>query len=105
MSYITHGNENSLPMRVKSQCALLRANIDEFVKSKKSPGGIPITALEHFPGQQTLQSTRALTKSNQSMIDNDEGDIQLQFFRTLLREVEAQPCSPSPSNPQAMQQD
>ena len=105
MSYITQSNENSLPMRVKSQCALLRANVDEFVKNKKTPGGIPITTLEHFPDQQSLQSTRALAKSSQSMIEYDEGDIQLQFFRTLLSEVEAQPCSPPPSNPQAMQQD
>jgi hypothetical protein len=105
MSYITHGNENSLPMRVKSQCALLRANIDEFEKSKKAPGGIEVTALEHFPDQQTLPSNRALIKSRQTMIDHDEQEIQLQFYRTLLTEVEAQPCSESPNNPQAMQQD
>ena len=35
MAYISNGNDDSLPMRVKSQCILLRASIDEFEKIKK----------------------------------------------------------------------
>ena len=99
MGYMTHGNENSLPMRVKSQCALLRANIDEFEKSKRTPGNAaPAPSIDRFPAQ----SNRAVT--NKSMI-SDERDVQLQFYRSLVAEVDSDPRSASPANPQAMQQD
>jgi hypothetical protein len=105
MAYISNGNDDSLPMRVKSQCVLLRANIDEFEKSKKTIG---ITN-DRFPDENTL---KALDSTRPSMITTttkdlsiNEREAQLKFYQTIVDELEFNQCSISTQNPNAMQQD
>ena len=104
MAYISNGNDDSLPMRVKSQCVLLRANIDEFEKSKKTIG----TTNDRFPDENTL---KALDSTRPSMITTrkdlliNEREAQLKFYQTIVDELEFDQCSISTQNPNAMQQD
>jgi hypothetical protein len=105
MAYISNGNDDSVSMRVKSQCVLLRASIDEFEKSKKT-----IRTTNHrFPDENTLKvldSTRPsmITITRKDLITN-ERDAQLKFYQTIVNELEFHQCSTSTQNPNAMQQD
>jgi hypothetical protein len=101
MAYITNGNDDSLPVRVKSQCLLLRANIDEFEKSKKTLD----TTNNRFPDEnilKVLDSTRSTARQDFSGSDRD---AQLKFYQTIVNELEFQQCSISTHHPTAMQQD
>jgi hypothetical protein len=105
MAYISNGNGDSVPMRVKSQCALLRASIDEFEKSKKIIG----TTNDRFPDENTLKildATRPsmITTTAKDSIVN-ERDAQLKFYQTIVNELEFHQCSISTQNSNAMQQD
>ncbi|CAF3617813.1 unnamed protein product [Adineta steineri] len=101
LAYISNGNDDSLPMKVKSQCILLRASIDEFEKSKKTVG----TTNNRFPDENVLK----VLDSNHSAIAKDlvtqDHDIQLKFYQTIINELEIQQCSLSTQNLNAMQQD
>jgi hypothetical protein len=97
MAFIINGNDNTIPMRVKSQCALLRANIDEFEKSKKV-SGTTVTTLDRFPDQRISKWNRS------SSITKRES--QLRFYQRLVNELEQHPpCALSSGHSQAMQQD
>lgn len=105
MSYVTNGNDDSLPMRIKSQCILLRASIDEFEKSKKT---LEIKT-NRFPDENLLQlldATRPsmlITTKIDSMMN--ERDAQLKFYQTIVNELEFHQCSISTTNANEMQQD
>jgi hypothetical protein len=105
MAYISNGNDDSVPIRVKSQCVLLRASIDEFEKSKKT-----IETTNHrFPDENILKildSTRPsmITPTTKNLITN-ERDAQLKFYQTIVNELEFHQYSISTQNPNAMQQD
>ena len=81
-------------MRVKSQCALLRAKIDTFEKSKKTVG----TAEDRCPDEQTLKMLESLIPMKKESIGN-ERQSQLRFYQSLVNELDLN------SNPNAMQQD
>jgi hypothetical protein len=106
MAYISNGNDDSLPMRVKSQCVLLRVSVDEFEKSKKTVR----TTNERLPDENTLKvldSTRPsmmITTIGKDLIIN-ERDAQLKFYQTIVNELEFHQCSISTQNSNAMQQD
>jgi hypothetical protein len=105
MAYVSNGNDDSVPMRIKSQCILLRASIDEFEKSKKTIG----TTNDRFPDENTLKvldSTRPsmITTMKKDLIIN-ERDAQLKFYQTIVNELEFHQCSISTQNSNAMQQD
>ncbi|CAF3901730.1 unnamed protein product [Rotaria sp. Silwood1] len=105
MAYITNGNDDSLPKRVKSQCLLLRADIDEFEKNKKTIG----TTNNRFSNENTLKildSVRSsmITTTRKDLITN-EHNVQLKFYQTIVNELEFHKCSISIQNPNAMQQD
>jgi hypothetical protein len=106
MAYISNGNGDSIPMRVKSQCILLRAKVDEFEKSKKKIG----TTNDRFPDENILKildSTRlsmTTTTIRKDLIAN-ERDAQLKFYQTIVNELEFHQCSISTENSNAMQQD
>ncbi|CAF2647809.1 unnamed protein product [Rotaria sp. Silwood2] len=107
MAYITNGNDDSLPMRVKSQCVLLRADIDQFEKSKKTIE----TTNNRFKDENTLKiidSTRPsmiTTTSTRKDLITHEHNTQLKFYQTIVNELEFHQCSISIQNPNAMQQD
>ena len=73
-------------MRVKSQCALLRSNIDKFEKNIKSSASL--ISWEKIPWRH-------------SALENHEHQDKLQFYRTLFTECQSLSCSTS----QPMQQD
>ena len=81
-------------MRVKSQCALLRAKIDTFEKSKKTVG----TAEDRCPDEQTLKMLESLIPMKKESIGS-ERQSQLRFYQSLVNELDLN------SNPNAMQQD
>jgi hypothetical protein len=101
MAYVTNGNDDSLPMRIKSQCILLRSSIEQFEKSKTTLG----TTNDRFPDENILK----VLDSNRSTIKKDlfinERDAQLKFYQTIVNELEFQQCSISTQNSDEMQQD
>ncbi|CAF3559250.1 unnamed protein product [Rotaria sp. Silwood1] len=105
MAYITNGNDDSLPKRVKSQCLLLRADIDEFEKNKKTIG----TTNNRFSNENTLKifdSVRSsMIKTTRKDLITNEHNVQLKFYQTIVNELEFHKCSISIQNPNAMQQD
>ena len=94
LAYISDGNDDALPLRVKSQCALLRAKIDTFEKSKKTVG----TAEDRCPDEQTLKMLDSLILTKKDASSN-ERQSQLSFYQSLVNELDFY------SNPNAMQQD
>ncbi|UJR09222.1 hypothetical protein I4U23_013469 [Adineta vaga] len=101
LAYISNGNDDSLPVRVKSQCIPLRASIDEFEKSKKNV----VATDNRIPDENVLKildSTNSTTKQK-SIVDGY--DIQLKFYQTIVNELEFHQCSISTQNPNEMQQD
>ncbi len=105
MAYISNGNGDSIPMRVKSQCILLRASVDGFEKSKKTIE----TTNNRFPDEnilKVLDSNRPsmITTIRKDLIAN-ERDEQLKFYQTIVNELEFDQCSISTQNSNAMQQD
>lgn len=96
MGYISSGNDDSIPMKVKSQCVLLRANIDEFEKNIKSMNN-------RFPDENIL---KILDSTRPSMIETkNESNSQLKFYQTIVNELEFYQCSISNQNSNEMQQD
>lgn len=75
-------------MRIKSQCILLRASVEQFEKNKKSNGMIN----EHEETFRILNSTR-------TAMNRDDG--QLKFYQMLVKQLEFDQSSDS----NAMQQD
>ncbi|CAF1306552.1 unnamed protein product [Rotaria sordida] len=106
MAYITNGNDDSLPIRVKSQCALLRADIDEFEKNKKTIG----TTNNHCTNENILkildstQPSMITTATRNDLITNDY-NTQLKFYQTIVNELEFHQCSISQEISNTMQQD
>jgi len=86
-------------MRVKSQCILLRASIDQFEKSKKNIG----TTNERFPDEKILKILESI-RTKKDLVINERID-QLKFYQTIVNELEFHQCSISIQNPNAMQQD
>ena len=98
---MSNGSDDSIPVRVKSQCILLRANIDEFEKSKKNLE----TAASRFPDENILKIfDRTSSTTNPTSIVNDH-DAKLKFYQTLISELEFHQHSTSMENSNAMQQD
>lgn len=86
-------------MRVKSQCILLRASVDEFEKSKKQNGG---TTNQRFPDEIIL---RMLDSTRPTRNDMNKDDGQLKFYQMIVDELEFDRCSIAVSDPNTMQQD
>jgi len=106
MAYISNGNGDSVPMRVKSQCVLLRASVDKFEKSKKIIG----TTNDRVPDENILKildATRPsmITTTIRKDLIANERDEQLKFYQTIVNELEFHQCSISTQNSNAMQQD
>jgi hypothetical protein len=101
MAYILNGNDDSLPMRVKSQCLILRASIDEFEKSKKTIGSTD----NRFPDENTLKILDSIRSMTRKDLITNEYDDQLKFYQRIVNELEFHQCSSSTQNPNAMQQD
>jgi hypothetical protein len=74
-------------MRVKSQCILLRSNVDEFEKRKKMIG----TTNEQFPNENILQILNTI-RTTKDLVINDYED-QLKFYQTIVNELELHQCS------------
>lgn len=85
-------------MRIKSQCILLRASVDEFEKSKKLIGNNN----ERFPDETVL---RMLDSTRPAMNNANKDDGQLKFYQMMVNELEFDRCSIAVSNPNAMQED
>ncbi len=104
MGYIFNGNDDSVPIRVKSQCILLRASVDEFEKRKKTIG----TTNERFSDENLLKildSTRPSMITTNNYLITNERDDQLEFYQTIVNELEFDQYSISTQNSNAMQQD
>lgn len=74
---------------MKSQCLLLRANIDEFERSKTALDTVNDRPLDENI-LKALDSARATTRHDRSATDLD---AQLKFYRTLVDELELQQCN------------
>lgn len=85
-------------MRIKSQCILLRASVDQFEKSKKTS----VTKNERLPDENTL---RILDSIRPTMINMNKDDGQLKFYQMLVNQLEFDQSSGDIQNPNAMQQD
>ncbi len=102
MAYISNSNDNSLPMRVKSQCVLLRSSIDEFEKSKNTIG----TTNNSYGDENTLKILDSIqSKIKKDLIINERDDDQLKFYQTIINELEFHQSSLTIQHPNAMQQD
>jgi hypothetical protein len=80
MAYILNGNDDSLPMRVKSQCLILRASIDEFEKSKKTIGSTD----NRFPDENTLKILDSIRSMTRKDLITNEYDDQLKFYQRIV---------------------
>ncbi len=101
IAYTSNGNDDSLPIRVKSQCAPLRANIDEFEKSKRTLG----TTNNRFLNENILKVFDSIRSTTRKDLIANERDAQLKFYQMIVDELEFHQCSISTQNPNAMQQD
>jgi len=108
MAYMSNSNDDSLPMRVKSQCILLRASIDEFEKRKKTLE-IKNNCFLDENKLKIIDSIRPSMLTTTTTIKKDlmmnERDAQLKFYQTIVNELEFHQCSISTQNSNAMQED
>ena len=104
MAYLSNGNDDLVPVRVQSQCALLRANINEFEKNKKVIG----TTNNRFPEEtilKVLDSTQSSVITTRKDSTTNDDDTQLKFYQTIVNELGFYQCAMSRQNLNAMQQD
>lgn len=87
LAFIHRGHDPSIVTRVKSQCALLRANIDELEKNKKSSTSVA-PKLDRVP------------RTIISRTFNIDRNVQMKFYQRLIEESQG-----DESSDEAMQED